>query len=59
MYSEIKKDIWTEDSANQAILNILKGVNSLTPKMLIFVAIKINIFNFREKLKKIYKQIFN
>ena len=55
MYPDTKKDIWTEDSANQAILNILKAFNKLTPKSLLYMAIKIKISLLREKLKKCKK----
>jgi hypothetical protein len=57
MYPEVEKDIWTEDSANQAILNILKSVNNLTPKTLLYIAIKIKILALKEKFKKFYKDI--
>ncbi len=56
-YPQKRKDVWTEESANQAILNILKAVNSLTPRTLLYVAIKIKFFSLKQKLKQIYKLI--
>ncbi len=55
IYPEESGDVWTEESANKAISNIIYAINSISPSTLFFISIKTKIFQIKQKIKGIAK----
>tara|TARA_B110000003_G_C16590246_1_gene511516 strand:+ start:288 stop:1355 length:1068 start_codon:yes stop_codon:yes gene_type:complete len=54
MYSESGNDKWTEDSANEAISNILKAINNLKAKDIIIIALRTKLLFLKNKFKFLF-----
>ena len=54
MYSESGNDKWTEDSANEAISNILEAINNLKARDLIIIALRTKILFLKNKFKFLF-----
>ena len=55
IYPEESGDIWTEESANKAISNIICTINSINPSTLFYILIKTKLFQIKQKIKGIIK----
>ena len=52
-YPKENGDSWNEDSANSAITNIIRSLNNINQKELLYILIKSKLFNFKKKIYNI------
>jgi hypothetical protein len=52
LYPKERKDVWTEESANKAIYNIIDAINSISPGKFLYIALKTKLFSVKRKIKK-------